>query len=79
MSHYLDVGAWGRCARCGGAVRLLGGEWHHPGGAGHEVSPHPAYRLLPPAAEVGELVLAEPEDEAEAADAQRRVSHRAYP
>ena len=25
MNHHLDVGDWGRRARCGGAVRLLGG------------------------------------------------------
>ena len=68
MSHYLEVGTWGRCARCCGAVRLLDGEWHHPGEADHAVSPHPAYRLMPARAEAGELVLAEPEHEAEAAD-----------
>ncbi len=63
MSHYLDMGTWGRCGRCGGAARLLGGSWHHPGEADHAVRPHPAYRLLPAEAEVGELVLALPEPE----------------
>jgi hypothetical protein len=67
-----EVVTWGRCARCGGAVRLLGGTWHHPGKTDHMVRVHPAYRLEPAQTDVAELVLAMPEPERLRHEVERR-------